>query len=192
MQNPFLIGEKVYLRALERADAAVLAPWFNDQEVTRFALQFRPISVGGEEQWIENAHKSHELVLGVALLRLFAPYLPFVTEEVWSWWQSGSIHHAAWPTADEVVQSIGGRDDSALAVREATQAALADVRRIKSMLKKPVKAVIATATLPRKFEGLVPARRDFMAATHIRELQFADVEESRLVFDEEPPTEQHP
>src|SRR5688572_19159707 len=67
MHNPFLIGEKIYLRPLERADAAVLAPWFNDQEVTRFTLQFRPISVGSEETWIENADKSHELVLGVAL-----------------------------------------------------------------------------------------------------------------------------
>jgi valyl-tRNA synthetase len=126
------------------------------------------------------------LVALSTLLRLFAPFLPFVTDEVWSWWQPESVHTATWPTAAEVVAPIGGADEAALAVRQATQGALAEVRRIKSLLKKPTKAVIATAVLPAAFGGLGPAARDFQAATHIRDLQFADVAESKLEFAEEP------
>jgi valyl-tRNA synthetase len=126
------------------------------------------------------------LVALSTLMRLFAPYLPFVTEEVWSWWRQGSVHTAAWPDAAEVVAPIGGADVSALAVREATQNALAEVRRLKSLLKKPTKAVIARAVLPSGFSALQPAARDFQAATHIRELIFAEVAEAQLEFAEEP------
>jgi valyl-tRNA synthetase len=122
-----------------------------------------------------------------ALLRLFAPYLPFVTEEVWSWWRQGSVHLAAWPSSSDVLAPIGGRDESSLAVRLATQDALAEVRRLKSLLKKPTKAVIAAAVLPSRFAPLQPAARDFQAATHIRALTFADVEEARLEFADEAP-----
>jgi valyl-tRNA synthetase len=124
------------------------------------------------------------LVALSALLRLFAPYLPFVTEEVWSWWHRGSIHTASWPTAAELLEPIRGADQQALAVREATGQALADVRRIKSILKKPTKAVISHSVLPHGWEALTPAARDFRAATHIRNLTFGNVTESQLVFEE--------
>jgi valyl-tRNA synthetase len=126
------------------------------------------------------------LVALSTMLRLFAPYLPFVTEEVWSWWRPGSIHSAPWPTPEEVVDTVGGADAGAVQVFEQTQGALAEVRRVKAVGKKATKAVIARAVLPARFEPLVPAARDFQAATHIRELLFADVPEADLTFAEEP------
>jgi valyl-tRNA synthetase len=40
-------------------------------------------------------------------IRLFAPFMPYITEEVWSWRFAGSgrdalVHSTAWPSADEV------------------------------------------------------------------------------------------
>jgi len=125
------------------------------------------------------------LVALSALLRLFAPYLPFVTEEVWSWWQPGSVHRASWPTPEEIVAKIGGVDPASVAVFEQAREALGEIRRIKALAKKPVKAVIEKAVLPAKFRSLEPGARDFQAATHIRSLTFADVAEPDLTFAEE-------
>jgi valyl-tRNA synthetase len=126
------------------------------------------------------------LVALSTMLRLFAPYLPFVTEEVWSWWRQGSVHRTSWPTSAEVLAPIKDGDVEALAVREATEGALAEVRRIKSILKKPTKAVITKAVLPSTYKALAPAARDFQAATHIRDLHFSEVAEAQLEFAEEP------
>jgi valyl-tRNA synthetase len=126
------------------------------------------------------------LVALSSVLRLFAPFLPFVTEEVWSWWQPGSVHRSSWPRPDEVVAAIGGEDAGAASVFTHTQLTLADVRRVKALEKKPVKAVIERAVLPERYRSIAPAEHDFKAATHIRELVFADVAELSLVFAREP------
>jgi valyl-tRNA synthetase len=129
------------------------------------------------------------LVALSTLLRLFAPYLPFVTEEVWSWWRPGSVHRAPWPTVAEVLQPIGGMDGEALQARQATQAALAEVRREKALRKLPVKARIEKATFPKSFTAyiLVPSvKRDLRAAAHIDDLTLADIEAPDFKFADDP------
>ncbi|HVQ13392.1 MAG TPA: hypothetical protein VMS40_07370, partial [Vicinamibacterales bacterium] len=70
----------------------------------------------------------------------------------------------------------------AVQVFEKTRAALGEIRRIKALEKRPVKAVIERAVLPQRFESLTPAAQDFQAAAHIRDLTFGQIEEPQLTF----------
>ncbi|MBU6494829.1 MAG: valine--tRNA ligase [Acidobacteria bacterium] len=65
-----------------------------------------------------------------ALQRMFAPFMPYVTEEVWRWWHDGSIHRAAWPRLEE----FGDRPE-ANGTYEALNVVLEGIRREKSTAK---------------------------------------------------------
>ena len=72
------------------------------------------------------------------MLRLFAPFLPFVTEEVWSWFRTGSVHRATWPTEQEILKLIGGSPDAAAAsALDHASAVTAAIRRERSLAKRP-------------------------------------------------------
>jgi valyl-tRNA synthetase len=102
-------------------------------------------------------------------LRLFAPFLPFVTEEVWSWWHASSIHRAAWPVPDPV--------EGDPAVLDAAAAVLGQVRRAKTEAKVSQRTPVARVTVTAPAEQLVrlaAAASDVQAAGSIAELTLVE------------------
>jgi [ribosomal protein S5]-alanine N-acetyltransferase len=68
MKNPFLIGPNVYLRPLEREDAPVLVPWFNDPDVSRTLLRHRPQTLRDEEAFLDKVTQSeHDVALALVV-----------------------------------------------------------------------------------------------------------------------------
>ena len=72
-----------------------------------------------------------------AILKLFAPFMPYVTEEVWSWWRVGTIHRSAWPDPAALRATAGDGDIAILGVVGET---LREVRRAKSEAKVSIRA----------------------------------------------------
>jgi valyl-tRNA synthetase len=102
------------------------------------------------------------------LVRLFAPFIPFAAEEVWSWWQEGSVHNAAWPTSDELV---GNNPE----LMDIASAALILIRKAKSDAKLSMKAEIESMELqgPKELSLLADDLRD-VGKIHDLKLQEAD------------------
>jgi valyl-tRNA synthetase len=170
-----------YARALERAESFFW--WYCD-----FYLEL----VKGRRYDPDPAvSASVSLALRTSLSvfqRLFAPFLPFVCEEVWSWWQPGSVHRAPWPQAQELAalasgdgavihdaQGDGcGGEDAALAV---TADVLREVRKAKSQAKRPMRAPVLRVLVrdtPERVRALALGRGDLLQAGSIETLETAE------------------
>ena len=125
---------------------------------------------GRGEEGAASARATLRIALDV-LLRLLAPMLPYVTEEVWSWTHEGSVHRASWPSVDEVPS--GGDARIVTAVGEA----LAAVRKVKSEAKVGMRAEVTQLTLeaPEATHDLIRAAEgDLRAAGRITgDLEYA-------------------
>jgi valyl-tRNA synthetase len=148
-----------YARALERTEAVFW--WFCDDYVE--LVKSRAYGAGDE-----GGTASALAALATALStfqRLFAPLLPFVTEEVWSWWQPGSVHRAAWPTPSGATGAEGALD----AVCEV----LGQIRRTKTEAKVSQRAAVAEVRItaaPEVLELVELGRDDLVEAGSILSL----------------------
>ncbi|HET7618025.1 MAG TPA: class I tRNA ligase family protein, partial [Vicinamibacterales bacterium] len=103
----------------------------------------------------------------------FAPFLPFASEEVWSWWQAGSIHTAAWPRPEELFEAAGGERDEDVRALELAAAVLGEIRKRKSEEQRPMKTPVVRAAVraPEEDRLLIEsARKDLCAVALIQDL----------------------
>jgi valyl-tRNA synthetase len=111
------------------------------------------------------------------LLRLFAPFLPYVTEEVWSWWREGSIHRSSWPEADDL-----GAGGDPLVVTVAAEV-LTAIRKEKALAKVSLRAPVERVTVvdaPERLSALREAVEDVREAGSVAELDLVEGEESSI------------
>ena len=104
----------------------------------------------------EKAVKSARTALGLGLdafARLLAPYLPYASEEVWSWMHagSGSVHRAAWPVVDPYIEAATGASPELLTW---AGKAVEQLRKIKSEAKVSMKTPILSVALSAASEGV--------------------------------------
>jgi valyl-tRNA synthetase len=110
------------------------------------------------------------LSLGV-LLRCLAPFLPYSTEETWSWWHDGSIHRQSWPVpAELLVTQQTPRPEMIAVVSEV----LGAIRRAKSEAHRGMRAPITACTVsgsPAQIELLEAVSGDLAQACTIADLR---------------------
>lgn len=156
-----------YTRALDRTETSFWG-WTDNY------LELVKTRAYGEGPGAASARAALQLSLSI-YLRLFAPFLPFATEDVWSWWQPGSIHRASWPTPTELVSSAGDP-----LVLETAIAVLSQVRRTKSdaqvSMRTPVTKLVvggSAAELDRLNAGLP----DLLQAARAEDVEFTAAED---------------
>ncbi|MEX1127437.1 MAG: valine--tRNA ligase [Vicinamibacterales bacterium] len=126
------------------------------------------------------------------MLRLFAPFLPFVTDEVWSWWRPGTIHTAPWPDADALLRvcAPAGEDLEAVASLEFAAAVLGAIRKKKSEEQRPLKTPVARAVIhapQHELDLLALVEQDLRASGLIRTLETVPADAREVIVELAPP-----
>ena len=158
-----------YARALERSEAFFWSFCDDYVELAKTRAYGDP-----SDPATRSAHATLALTLST-LQRLFAPFLPFVTEEVWRWWHDDSVHLAAWPTLSELGDAPRATDAYA-AVGQVLEA----VRREKSTQKVSQRKEVAELVVAgpgELLETIQLGQRDLVDAGGVRSVVYEEAPE---------------
>ena len=153
-----------YARALERTESFFWG--FADDHVE--LVKARAYGEYGPDA-AASACRALRTALAV-LQQLFAPFMPFVAEEVWSWWHDTSVHASQWPEPEPLRAAAG---DAGALPSAVASAALGEVRRAKSEARRPLRTEVLRATVTDTTERLAVLAEvadDVRAAGRVTEL----------------------
>jgi valyl-tRNA synthetase len=162
-----------YARALQHTEERFW--WFCDYYLE--LVKSRRYDSAGDPAGAASVSRALRLSVS-AFQRLLAPFLPFVCEEVWSWWQPGSIHLAPWPDATELRAELD--HDGEIGLAEEDQAltvaaeVLSEVRKAKSEAQRPMRAPVSRVRVhdtPVRLRALRLGRDDLLQAGAIEQLE---------------------
>jgi valyl-tRNA synthetase len=115
-----------------------------------------------------------------AIVRMLAPYLPYLTEDVWSWVYGGdagmheSVHRSPWPTLEEFAvipePASAGTYAATVAVLDAVRKAKAEANQ---SMRAPVKQVTVTGG-GEVLASLRPVAEDVQGMLHIESLSLVE------------------
>ena len=168
-----------YQRALDRTDTFF---WqFCDD-----CVELVKTRAYGDDPAARSARAALAMALS-ALQRLFAPVLPFATEEVWSWWQEGSVHRQPWPTSDDLVAAAGDTDP---AVLDVAADVLGEIRKAKSTARRGMRTEVTLLTVADTAERLARfalCERDVREAGNVTKVVTRESAERLIVVELAPP-----
>ena len=170
-QSTVAFEEYDWARALERTEGFFWS--FCDDYVE--LVKNRAYGSLGEEAAV-SAATTLRLALST-LLRLFAPFLPYVTEEVWSWGSEDSVHRTAWPEQSELLEAGGAKAD--VSVIESASTVLAAIRREKTNAKLSMRSAVDRAHVsgePAAVQAAREAAADIAQAGVVAELEWTESE----------------
>ncbi len=169
-----------YARALERIESFFWS--FTDDHLE--LVKSRAYGEQGEQP-AASARRGLRIAIEV-LQQLLAPFMPFVTEEVWSWWHQGSVHTSRWPTARRLRDLASGTGAQPGLVAAAV---LREVRRAKSEARRPLRTVVLATTVRDSAERLAvlgQVSADVCAAGRISQLNMIESAEFAVTSELEP------